>query len=247
MCGAYNMSSFTNTYQFDGSIQLHAGQIVRTFSVIPGGSYPTRVTRMENFTASVQNTSFFEGVYMANPPVRLREPIIGRVVESSIGGNNVTTFTIEEGRFEDYVFIRAGQRKRARDVIVDIFKNQLDLYVKICDNYVNAETIELLLHAPPDITILIISDNLKEKDRQAIQTEASKLKNKVLIRTNTDVQHDRVIITRGKGWSVGHSLKDLGSKNSHVQIMQSVTDAEQAFDDDWINGTVYLEHNIGVP
>jgi hypothetical protein len=93
----------------------------------------------------------------------------------------------------------------------------------------------------------IISDNLKEKDRQAIQTEVSKLKNKVLIRTNTDVQHDRVIITRGKGWSVGHSLKDLGSKNSHVQIMQSVTDAEQAFDDDWISGTVYLEYNIGVP
>jgi hypothetical protein len=64
---------------------LHAGQIVRIFSVIPDGSYPTRVTLMENFTANVQNTSFLEGVYMANPPVRLREPIIGRVVESSIG------------------------------------------------------------------------------------------------------------------------------------------------------------------
>jgi hypothetical protein len=215
--------------------------------VIPDGSYPTRVTRMENFTANVQNTSFLEGVSMANPPVRLREPITGRVLESSIGGNNVTTFTIEEGRFEDYVFIRAGQRKRARDVIVDIFKNQLVLYVKICDNYVNAETIKLLFHVLPDNTILIISDNLKEKDRQAIQTEVSKLKNKVLIRTNTDVQHDRVIVTRGKGWSVGHSLKDLGSKNSHVQIMQSVTDAEQAFDDDWINGTVYLEHSKGNP
>jgi hypothetical protein len=241
------MSSNTETYRFEGRINLHRGEIVKIYSTIEDQSYPIRVTRMENFTANTDHESPLENVVMANPPRRLREPIIGRVVSSSDRGFDATIFTIEEGRFEDYVFIRAGQRKRARDLIVDIFKNQLDLYVKICDNYVNVETIKLLSNVPPDITILIISDNLKDKDKQDIQTELSKLKNKVLIRTNTDVQHDRVILTRGKGWSVGHSLKDLGSKNSHVQIMQSVTDAEQAFDDDWIDGTVYLEHNKGKP
>lgn len=97
----------------------------------------------------------------------------------------------------------------------------------------------MLFNVPSHITIYIISDNLKDKGKQAIQTEVSKSPNKVRIR-KTGVQHDRVIITRGRGWSVGHSLKDLGSKNSHVQTMQSVTDAEQAFDDDWVNGTVYL-------
>jgi hypothetical protein len=236
----------TNTYQFDGSIELHRGQIVKIFSVIQDNySYqPTRVTKMENFTANSQSTSPLQGVYMANPPINLRNPIIGRVLSSSIGGNNVITFTIEEGKFEDYVFIRAGERKKARDVIQDIFKSQLDLYVKISDNYVNAETIKLLSRIPPHITILIISDNLKEKDKQAIQSEVSKLQNKVLIR-KTDAQHDRFILTRRNGWSVGHSLKDLGSKNSHVQMMPSVTEAEQVFDGDWVNGTVYLEHNKG--
>ncbi len=190
-----------------------------------GYSYlrPTRVMRMENFTANVQSTGVLSGTITMTPQVRLLEPIIGRVVESSISGNNVITFTIEEGRFEDYVFIRVGQRQRARDVIVDISKSQLDLYVKITDNYVNAKTIKLLAHIPPHIMILIISDNIKEKDKQAILSELSKLQNKVPIRTS-DAQHDRAIITRGKGRSVGHSLKDLGSKNTHVQMMRFVTD-----------------------
>jgi hypothetical protein len=56
-----------------------------------------------------------------------------------------------------------------------------------------------------------------------------------------------VIITQGKGWSVGHSLKDLGSKNSHVQMMRSVGDDNQAFDEDWNHATMYLEHNKNKP
>jgi hypothetical protein len=242
------MSSGTEeTYRFEGRINLHSGEIVKFYSIIEDQSYPIRVTRMENFTANTDHTSFLEGVFMANPPRRLREPIIGRVTSSSDRGNDATIFTIEEGRFEDYVFIRAGQIKRARDVILDIFRNQLDLYMKIIDNYVNAETIKLLAHVPPHITVLVISDNIKEKDKPVIQSELSKLyNNKVLIKTS-DAQHDRAIITRGKGWSVGHSLKDLGSKNSHLQRMGSVAEAERTFDDDWIDGTEYLEHNKGKP
>ena len=240
------MSSTTSTYEFDGTINLHSGDIVRIFSIMQDESLyrPTRVTRMENFTANTRSTGYLHGTITMTSQSDLREPIIGRVVESSVAGNNVITFTIEEGKFEDYVFIRAGQRQRARDVILDFFRNQLDLYVKICDNYVNVETIKLLSHVPPHIMILIISDNLKDKNKPVIQSEVSKLQNKVLMR-KTDEQHDRFIITRGRGWSVGHSLKDLGSKNSHVQMMRTVTDAEQTFDDDWIDGSVYLEHNKG--
>jgi hypothetical protein len=230
------MSANTSTYQFDGSIQLHTGDIVKIFSVLKDEGYPynspIRVIQMENFTANSTSSSFLAGVSMVTPTIRLQPPTIGRVISTSISGNNVITFTIEEGTFENYVFIRAGQRTRARDVILDIFKNQLNLYVKICDNYINAETIKMLAHVPPHITILIISDNIKEKDKPVVQSEVSKLPNKVLIRTNTNVQHDRVIITQGKGWSVGHSLKDLGSKNSHVQMMRSVGDDNQAFDED---------------
>ena len=235
------MSFNTETYRFEGRVNLHRGEIVKILSIIFDQSSPIRVTRMENFTANTYHESPLERMIMANEPRRLPEPIIGRVTSSSDRGVDATIFSIEEGRFvDDYIFIRAGQKKRARDAIVDIFKTQLNLYVKIIDNYVNAETIKLLFNIPSHITIYIISDNLKDKDKPVIQQEVSKLRNKVLIRTNTGAQHDRVIITRGNGWSVGHSLKDLGSKNSHVQMMQSVTDAEQAFDDDWINGTVYL-------
>ena len=179
----HSMSSNTETYRFEGRINLHRGEIVKIYSTIEDQSYPIRVTRMENFTANTDHESQLENIGMANPPRRLPEPIIGRVTSSSDPGIDATIFTIEEGRFEDYVFIRAGQRKKARDLIVNIFENQLDLYVKICDNYVNVETIKLLSKVPPDIMILMISDNLKDKDKQDIQSELSKLKqHKVLIR-----------------------------------------------------------------
>lgn len=66
-----------------------------------------------------------------------------------------------------------------------------------------------------------------------------KLTNKISIRKGTGL-HDRFILTGGEGWSVGHSLKDFGSKNSYLAKMASSVDAESAFDDNWIKATVIL-------
>ena len=52
--------------------------------------------------------------------------------------------------------------------------------------------------------------------------------------------HDRFILTTGEGWSVGHSLKDFGSKHSYLAKMASSVDAESAFDDNWNNATIIL-------
>jgi hypothetical protein len=66
-----------------------------------------------------------------------------------------------------------------------------------------------------------------------------KLTNKVSIRKGTGL-HDRFILTEGEGWSVGHSLKDFGSKNSYLTRMASSIDAESVFDDNWIKAIVIL-------
>ncbi len=93
----------STTYEFDGSIHLRKDDIVRILSIIRDNSLsrPTRVTRMENFTAKVRSTSRLHNMGMDNEPVDLHDPIVGRVVESSISGNNVITFTLEEGGFGD--------------------------------------------------------------------------------------------------------------------------------------------------
>ena len=60
----------------------------------------------------------------------------------------------------------------------------------------------------------------------------TRLGNKISIRKGAGL-HDRFILTRGEGWSIGYSLKDFGSKNSYLAKMVGSVDAESAFDDNW--------------
>jgi zona occludens toxin (predicted ATPase) len=87
------------------------------------------------------------------------------------------------------------------------------------------------------VDILLLTDNIN--DINTVKHEVVKLTNKISIRKGTGL-HDRFILTGGEGWSVGHSLKDFGSKNSYLTKMASSVDAESAFDDNWIKATVIL-------
>jgi hypothetical protein len=75
----------------------------------------------------------------------------------------------------------------------------------------------------------------KVSDPAQIKKEISNLNNKVIVKQGL---HDRYILTRGEGWSVGHSLKGFGTKNSQLMKMIDAADAESAFDDNWIQSTV---------
>lgn len=76
-------------------------------------------------------------------------------------------------------------------------------------------------------------------DANTVKQEATRRVNKISLRKGAGL-HDRFIITRGEGWSVGHSLKDFGSKNSYLAKMVSSVDAESAFDDNWNQATMVL-------
>jgi hypothetical protein len=60
---------------------------------------------------------------------------------------------------------------------------------------------------------LLLTDNIN--DVNIIKQEVAGLVNKVSIRKGIGL-HDRFILTKGEGWSVGHSLKDFGLKNSYL-------------------------------
>ena len=202
------------------AIELRKGDIVRIVRAIR--EIPLRVTELENITTNVVITSKDEGIIMTRQPVTLAEPIIGKVISSTRGGNNVTSFVIDEGSYQDYVFVRAGEKQKGENALSDILKNQIDTYVKICDPYISPDTIKLLSNVRGCTNILLLTDNIK--DANTVKQETTRLGNKISIRKGAGL-HDRFILTRGEGWSVGHSLKDFGSKNSILAKMVASVDA----------------------
>jgi hypothetical protein len=65
-----------------------------------------------------------------------------------------------------------------------------------------------------------------------VKKEIFLISNKISVRKGLGL-HDKSILTKGEGWSVGHSLKDFGSKNSQLIKMASSIEAEEAFDENW--------------
>jgi hypothetical protein len=195
------------------------------------------LTVIENMTNHQDLRSIDEQIVMSKSPVTLAEPIIGKVTSSTQKDNNTTSFVIEEGSYQDHVFVRAGEKQKGEDALRDVLKNQLGTYVKICDPYVSPDTIKLLSNVRRGVDILLLTDHIN--DINTVKHEVVKLTNKVGIRKGIGL-HDRFILTVGEGWSVVHSLKDFGSKNSHLTKMASSVDAESAFDDNWFRATVIL-------
>jgi hypothetical protein len=111
------------------------------------------------------------------------------------------------------------------------------MYVKICDPYVSPDTSKLLSSVSSDINILILTNIIK--DANTVKQEVRKLNNKVSLRKGTQ-SHDRFVLTRGEGCSVGHSIKDFGSKTSYLAKMASSVDAESAFEDNWNQAMIIL-------
>jgi hypothetical protein len=75
---------------FNEAIELRKGDIVRIVRAFKNDN-PLHVTELENITTNVNITSRDERVVMSISPVKLAEPIIGKVISSARGGNNTTS------------------------------------------------------------------------------------------------------------------------------------------------------------
>jgi hypothetical protein len=199
---------------------------------------PLRVSTIENQTTGKVHRSYIEGIIAADPPITFANPIIGRVISSDVREYN-TDFVIEPGTIEDHVFVKPGDKQKGQDAILDIFKNRLDIYVKICDPYISPDTIKLTSMIPSHIDILILTDKIT--DEAQVKADSLLLRNKVLIKRGSAL-HDRFILTKGEGWYIGHSLKDFGTKYSQLSKMVSSVDAENAFDESWNLSTHILNN-----
>jgi hypothetical protein len=215
--------------KFYGSIDLRKGEIIKILKVFPDDRNLIMATVIENLTTEQIFRSRYEGVIAANPSVLLANPITGKVIHSNNNGYD-TSFELVLGTYQDYVFVKAGEKQKGQDALIDILKNQLHSYVKICDPYINQETIRLISNAPSDIHVLILTDTIANISE--VKKEIFLISNKISVRKGLGL-HDRFILTKGEGWSVGHSLKDFGSKNSQLIKMASSIESEDAFDENW--------------
>jgi len=215
---------------FNDNLELNKGDIIKILRAFPN-DVPLRVTEIENATRGWQRLSRDEGIIMTRSSIAYQDPVIGKVISSKIRVNKITEFMIEEGAYENHVFVKAGQILRGQDALINIFKNQLDTYLKVWDPYISPETIKLLSNAPIHIEIQILTEKIY--DLPPIKQEISRLKNKVTIK-KFGSSHDRFIFTKGEGWTIGHSLKDFGKKYSQLTKLTEPAYAESSFDTSWI-------------
>lgn len=181
--------------KFDGNIDLRRGEIIKIIRAVPNDSFLIRATVFENITTGQTFKSHFEGVIAVNPPQTLAEPIIGKV--KSVRNNSYsTTFEIEPGIYQDHIFVRAGEKEKGQDALIDILKNQLSTYVKIWDPYIGPDTIKLISNVPSNIDILILTENIA--DRPNVIANLASITNKISIRKGSGF-HDRFILTKGEG------------------------------------------------
>jgi len=160
-------------------------------------------------------------------------PVTGRVLRSFVNDEtNTTFFEIEEGRFDNDVFVKAGELKKGQDAMKEIFATRMDVYVKIWDPYISVDTIRLVSNVEGSIGIDIMTQKIT--DQPAVEQEANQLLNRIVIKEGIKFHdHDRFILTKGEGWSVGQSLKDFGKRISLLAKLPVSVEVETAFDDNW--------------
>jgi len=113
-------------------------------------------------------------------------------------------------------------------------------YVKIIDPYVDEVTLELLLSVPEGLPIKLLTAYTggKEKERRFKRAcKGFKVERPLFEVRKCDPRliHDRFVLTRTQGWSIGSSLKDFGKKLSMIKELsdQAKREAESIFDRIW--------------
>jgi hypothetical protein len=115
-------------------------------------------------------------------------------------------------------------------------------HIKIIDPYVNEETLDILLSVPKNLPLFLLTTFTggENKERRFVKlckkfkAERSRFE---IRKTDPKHIHDRFILTKGKGWSIGTSLNSIGNKMSIITelLKNPRKEAEDIFEDLWTN------------
>lgn len=135
---------------------------------------------------------------------------------------------MEKGRKEieskkqniDSKHIKPGEQLSSKALFCEQILSKLRGEVRICDPYIGPRLLDLLLNIDKKHTIKILTTQVEDKPAGIFSRALSDIKKEgydIEIKIyNKSELHDRYIIDGNQMWLVGHSIKDLGNKESFV-------------------------------
>ena len=123
----------------------------------------------------------------------------------------------------DQILIRAGETFRANRVLREIL-GQIRSELCVIDAYLGPEIFDLIEDVNPKIkTRIITSDRVGKVVLSAYKAFANQYPSTDLRITAENKIHDRYILWDGShGFHIGHSIKDLGKKDTQLNLLKNV-------------------------
>jgi hypothetical protein len=133
---------------------------------------------------------------------------------------------------ERQIILRAGEILNANLVLRQIFQSAQSS-IEVCDPYLGDRLFALLSAKQPQVSIRILSASVKPIDRQTA-ADFKKQYGGLELREQKTGMHDRfIIIDRTSAYVVGHSLKDLGSKDTALTQAPDPKAVINLFEERW--------------
>lgn len=135
--------------------------------------------------------------------------------------------------------ISGGEIYRGKRLFEEKVITKLKGEVKICDPYVSVATLDILYAIKNKVKVRLLTQEIIELEKfkryiKYLSKEKPNLTINVKIHRFSKL-HDRYILSESGDWSIGHSLKDLGKKDTIISELDSgIRDALNfAFEKRW--------------
>ena len=163
-------------------------------------------------------------------------------------GKDYLASLIKGGSLEIFYF-EPGKKYQSKKILANHILDNLKGEIKIVDPFCGERMLDILKHYPKNsIKILTRLTNLKEKDKNSFLREFKDFKSEysnieIKDYPNEDI-HDRYIFSSNILVILGHSIKDLGGKESFAIVLNRDTSKniieslEEAFNRRWKQSTV---------
>jgi len=139
----------------------------------------------------------------------------------------------------DQLLIQAGETFRANRVLREIL-GQVQTELCIIDAYLGPEIFDLIEDVNPNIRARIItSDRVTRTALSAYRAFKTQYPTIELRITAEDKIHDRYILwDENRGVHIGHSIKDLGKKDTQLNLIKDSRPQYKMFEDRWTGADI---------
>jgi hypothetical protein len=136
----------------------------------------------------------------------------------------------------DQIFIRSGETFKANRIIREIF-NTAKKEICILDAYIGSKLFDLLEDSNPKVKARIVTSNKTKKPALTVYGDYKKQYPHIEMRLipYLDIKfHDRfILLDKSSGFHIGHSIKNLGEKDTQVNLIKNPMEQIALFEERW--------------